>query len=536
MLAMTQRMRRPDVTSSSADTATRFFFRAWNHHLTYYHHHHHHHGSIQSFKRAGHSSRRHASCDPNAMGRLMRRCFASSSTCAQPPRHAASTHSPGSPFRAHQNSHQYRPYVHSTRSCSNQIPREWQSLLQRQPTRFSLGDLLRSTQAILLASSSQNDQAQIGLMQFAQLLQEELPIRLAHRIEELEQLPALSKMPSVQAVQTIYSDSLRALWEAPSPTTPHREQDFARLLQRLYQKHSVVLIQMAKGAWEYKQQQQQNPASRGAHDDPNHNERLIQECLDRFYGSRAAIRILAGQYLASRQQYQTGSPPQSQYMGMIAPHTNPYTLLQTAIQDATQLCMARYPTLTAPPKVEIQGRLDLTFSYIPTHLHYILLELLKNAMRATVEHALAEQERRNDDSSTPPVQSSLAMAATTTPPPLDLPPIQVMIANATDNEDVVIKISDQGGGLPRRQLPLIWSYLYTTADPSVQRDLFSNTSNTTPPQGAVLAGLGYGLPLSRTYARFFGGDVDLQSLQGYGTDAFVHLVRLSDEASSSIPV
>ena len=43
-----------------------------------------------------------------------------------------------------------------------------------------------------------------------------------------------------------------------------------------------------------------------------------------------------------------------------------------------------------------------------------------------------------------------------------------------------------------------------------------------------LAGLGYGLPISRSYARYFGGDLNLMSMEGYGTDAFLHLPRLGD--------
>ena len=46
--------------------------------------------------------------------------------------------------------------------------------------------------------------------------------------------------------------------------------------------------------------------------------------------------------------------------------------------------------------------------------------------------------------------------------------------------------------------------------------------------GGALAGLGYGLPISRLYARYFGGDLDIKSMEGYGTDAFVHLSRLGD--------
>ena len=37
------------------------------------------------------------------------------------------------------------------------------------------------------------------------------------------------------------------------------------------------------------------------------------------------------------------------------------------------------------PEVEILGATKLEFAYMPAHLHYILFELLKNSMRATIE-------------------------------------------------------------------------------------------------------------------------------------------------------
>ena len=38
-----------------------------------------------------------------------------------------------------------------------------------------------------------------------------------------------------------------------------------------------------------------------------------------------------------------------------------------------------------------------------------------------------------------------------------------LIFVSDENEDVAIKVSDQGGGIPRSAMPRIWSYLYTTA-------------------------------------------------------------------------
>lgn len=80
-------------------------------------------------------------------------------------------------------------------------------------------------------------------------------------------------------------------------------------------------------------------------------------------------------------------------------------------------------------------------------------------------------------------------------------------------EDLTIKISDEGGGIPRSavseherfnrrhkltlvlhalQMPQIWTYMYTTM--SEAQDLDSVAQNDFK---APMAGFGYGLPLSR---------------------------------------
>jgi hypothetical protein len=93
------------------------------------------------------------------------------------------------------------------------------------------------------------------------------------------------------------------------------------------------------------------------------------------------------------------------------------------------------------------------------------------------------------------------------------------------------QISDEGGGIPRSGLPKIWTYLYSTAkNPVVLGRQDQETPN-------VMAGYGYGLPISRLYARYFGGDLQIISMEGYGnlTDltlvvfkpSFFHLVVLS---------
>ena len=79
----------------------------------------------------------------------------------------------------------------------------------------------------------------------------------------------------------------------------------------------------------------------------------------------------------------------------------------------------------------------------------------------------------------------------------------------------------------------IWSYLFTTADPAILEAMLE-TSDGGPVRdfdtASPLAGLGYGLPISRNYARYFGGDLVIMSMEGYGTDGFIYLPRLGSSA------
>lgn len=384
----------------------------------------------------------------------------------------------------------------------------------RQPqTSVSLHTLLRTGQGDLLdrtfgeETRSRNAATDLVLIQVAGFLRRELPIRLAHRIRDLDSVPILKDIPSIVGVKDLYRRSFAELMALPSRISSiEQEALLAATVEGIYERHANVIVQMAQGAFAFRRQVRTETRADAELQESTH------QFLDRFYICRIGIRVLIGQYLALRQ------PAVENYTGIICSQTSPYEIVKRAIDDAAFMCTRKYGDA---PEVIMSGRLDLTFPYVPTHLRkswnvwtmvcrvgcvsqlylvdYIMLELLKNSMRATVEwHGIDA----------------------------DYPPIKVIIADGDANEDVVIKVSDEGGGIPRSNMKKIWSYLFTTADPSVQEGMVGGKMD----HGidAPLAGLGYGLPISRSYARYFGGDISIMSMEGYGTDAFVYLMRLGD--------
>ena len=205
----------------------------------------------------------------------------------------------------------------------------------------------------------QHTATDLVLMQVASFLQRELPIRFAHRVRDLEHVPYLSDMDAVKGVRDLYIQSgvdIMRFSDDHALETVAEEEAFARLVESIYERHSNVLVQMARGAFEFRK----NLLADGKNDkDTFVLQNQIHAFLDRFYMSRIGIRVLIGQYLALRQ------PPVENYVGIICSKTSPYEIVKRAIDDAAFMCTRKYGDA---PEVIMTGRLDLTFPYVPTHL------------------------------------------------------------------------------------------------------------------------------------------------------------------------
>ncbi|KAM1742091.1 hypothetical protein ACFX12_012128 [Malus domestica] len=309
----------------------------------------------------------------------------------------------------------------------------------------------------------------------AQFLHKELPIRIARRAIELESLPyGLSEKPAVLKVRDWYLDSFRDLRTFPDIKDAKDEKDFTQMIKAIKVRHNNVVPMMALGVQQLKKE-------KVLYEDLDE----IHQFLDRFYMSRIGIRMLIGQHV---ELHNPNPPPHC--VGYIDTKMSPMEVARNATEDARAMCLREYGSA---PNVNIYGDPDFTFPYVPTHLHTMVFELVKNSLRAV-------QERFMDSDKV-------------------APPVKLIVADGI--EDVTIKVSDEGGGIPRSGLPKIFTYLYSTASNPLDSDLSEDDAVT-------MAGYGYGLPISRLYARYFGGDLQIISMEGYGTDAYLHLSRLGD--------
>ncbi|GMG40394.1 unnamed protein product [Ambrosiozyma monospora] len=285
-------------------------------------------------------------------------------------------------------------------------------------------------------------------------------------------------------------------------------------LTKIKRRHDATVTTLARGVQNWKLNYRDQLHS---HSTSSLSSFPLNQFLDRFYMSRIGIRMLIGQTIALNVQHK-GNITNPDYVGVIALRANVMEIAQDAISAARFACEEHYGIMDAP-EVELYCPKDLQFMYVPGHLVHMLFETLKNSLRATVEfHSRHLKEGQSLED-------------------VEFPSVKVIVAEG--EEDITVKVSDEGGGIPRSAVPLVWTYFYTTADETRSAAANAgvgsgvsggfgglhdaNGGNFKPP----FMGLGVGLPHSRLYARYFGGDLKLISMEGYGTDVYLHLNRLS---------
>lgn len=344
----------------------------------------------------------------------------------------------------------------------------------------------------------------------ANYVRKELPIRISHRIREFQKLPFIvGTNPHIQQVYDLYWRAFERLRKVPPIKTLADNDAYCKTLVESLEQHLVVIPRLALGISEC-----------GEHMGSDRIDRFMQATLR----SRISRRVLAEQHLALSQQYHHRQHDHhaARTISSIRSHQvmddNNNVVGGSAAAAVFSSCSARdtvaqCASLLAQkysfsPTLELDGDEHVVFTYHSDHIKYIIYQLLSNAFRHTIQ---AHQHTSSSSS------SSL------------LPPIRVTICS--NENDVLFRISDQGGGIPSDVYRHIWSYGHLPR---------FNTLRTLPQLAARIAELkndqfigapplGIGLPMSRVYAEYWGGDMNVVSMPGWGTDAYVRIPRFGTQ-------
>ncbi|KAJ3216803.1 hypothetical protein HK099_005738, partial [Clydaea vesicula] len=289
-----------------------------------------------------------------------------------------------------------------------------------------------------------------SIRESASYLHKELPKRLARRVKALQNLPFIvGENPYIKSIYHLYSASFEKLRTFPPIDSSEMEDLFSDTLLELVETHQDVIPNLAKGFAECGHYMSKGDRTK---------------FLDGLIHARIGLRVLAENHLALNDE-------DPEWAGVVHKNFKPALLISSIGSYCQNLCRMNYGTA---PEFVINGQENATFPYIPVHLDYIMMELMKNAMRATVEHS--QKIGR-----------------------VEHPDIEITVVSG--KEEICIRLRDQGGGIPSHCLPFIFDYSFTTVPKIEEEDLdvFSAQSRMQmiSSSGGPMAGLGFGLPMSK---------------------------------------
>lgn len=351
------------------------------------------------------------------------------------------------------------------------------------------------------------------LISSANYVRNELPTRIAHRLREMQSLPyVVVTNPHLSYVYELYYQSFENFRKLPVVNTLEDNDHLCKVVGQSLQEHRTVIPKMIMGVLEC---QDLMPAD------------AMDAFVNGMLRARISRRVIAEQHLALTEFYLSPShsphpSSENDLVGEVLLRCNAKDIIRSCGEFAQRICRGSVRGV-AVPEINIRGHVSATFPYVLSHLEYIIGELLRNSIQATMDHYKG--------SDGPP------------------PPIEVLICEAP--QQVVIRISDQGGGIPRDILPYLWSFnkgprsqerlaslrqvpalagtMQELKVPTVKNDKMRDASLTSLSTRDPELRLGMGLPMSKVYAEYWAGGLELHSLEGYGVDAFLQISKLGNQ-------
>lgn len=275
--------------------------------------------------------------------------------------------------------------------------------------------------------------------------------------------------PHISQIYSIYYNSFSILSQTKPPKTLEENQKVVEVLKHLVQTHTDTIPVLARGFHEARSYISLEESS---------------YILDAHLRARIGTRLLAEHHIAL-----TDPIDEKTYIGAVEVACKPSAILKHAGDFVGDICDLKYGVI---PTIRIDQGEHIEIPYIPVHIEYIFTELLKNSFRATIEqHQLTGK----------PMEA-------------------VWVTIVRTSGGLIIRIRDRGGGILPELEKKVFAYSFTTFAEADEDDGINLNS---PPGGNSIAGMGYGLPLSRAYAEFFGGKLQVQSYYGWGTDVYITL-------------
>ncbi|KAK9462687.1 uncharacterized protein V1516DRAFT_662722 [Lipomyces oligophaga] len=348
------------------------------------------------------------------------------------------------------------------------------------------------------------------ILQSANFVREELPTRLAYRLQDMQELPySVLRNQHISKIYELYHASFNHLRRFPILRTLEDNDKFCELLQHLLLEHTGVIPNVVMSAIEVSSLMDRDQ---------------LDEFLASLLSSRISRRVLTEQHITMTNSFKKypNSLNSSNQVGQVFLECKAADVLDQCASLARSLLSSSYD-ISAMPKLELEGDIYTTFAFIESHLRYMVGEILRNIFQAA---------------------ALLSLQTGTAPSPL-----QVTICDGPQH--IVFRFSDHSGGIPEEAQNDLFSFgkdikntdrqvLLERLQKSPMDELegsqthFSETSRvsslhsltTRPPD----LKLGMGFPMSKIYAEFWGGKIAVRSMNGYGTDTFLHISKLGIES------